>query len=332
MRKIFFLMVLLSATHALADKARGGGSPSRVDEQAIRMMIQGESLKNSVINYFKTIKVEEIENAEIRQVVPRLLSQGLLKDVKSFDNYYFGDCLDAQDSSVPASTEFGHKDGNQCKPNIGGKICFNPNKLVSIYESEGLSEEQLLIRLASLAIHEHVHHFQCVEDSTDQKLEDQANQVAAYVQLTARLSQMPVLKWVSPMTAKSKSDLKDVIAEMQKVQFEKAEVVAALKRAQTIKLTAVFVGISSLAVAIAWPVVTQKYLNSLGMQIEYWPVTFGLVAAPETAVAAILTSAASAGVAGYFHFRHSQYQKAIEVFEKDIDKLNLQISALTGLQ
>ncbi len=332
MRKLFCIMVLISGSQALADKARGGGSPIMVDEQVIRLIIEGETLKNSVSNYFKTIKVEEIENPEVRQMVPRLLSEGLLRDVKSADNYYFGDCLDAQDSSVPASTEFGQMDGNQCKPNIGGRICFNPKKLVSIYESEGLSEEQLLIRLAALAIHEHIHHFQCVNDKNEMKLESEANQVAAYVQLSARLVQIPLLKWVSP---NSKSDLKAVIAELQKVQIEKTQLVVALKHAQTVKTTAIVIGVSSALVTVAWPFVTQRGLRMTFGKYESWEIYKAvneLISNALTPLAGVTTAAVSSGVAGYYYFKSHQYQAAIEDLQKDIDRINGQISTLIGAQ
>ena len=59
-----------------------------------------------------------------------------------------------------------------------------------------------MIHLAALALHEHVHHFQnTLAGSTINEAE--AYRFAAYVQLTAKVGQLPVLTWVGPDSAGS---------------------------------------------------------------------------------------------------------------------------------
>jgi hypothetical protein len=92
-------------------------------------------------------------------------------------------CHDSLNAEVPASAKIGE---------IGGKICFDTKKIAD--EFHDLSQEEVMIRLAALAFHEHVHHFQKPE--TDLKInEDEAYNLSAYVKITAKLTQIPVLKW-----------------------------------------------------------------------------------------------------------------------------------------
>ncbi len=79
-----------------------------------------------------------------------MANQALVNDIQTSGNYTIGtDCKDAYSNSVPASTVIG---------DVGGKICFNSVQIAA--DIQNLNQEDGMIRLAALAFHEHVHHFQ----------------------------------------------------------------------------------------------------------------------------------------------------------------------------
>lgn len=146
-----------------------------------------------------------------------------------------------------------------------------------------------------------------------------------------------VLGQGSCVFAETKSDLQSVIADMQKVQIEKAEIVAALKHAQMVKSTAIIIGVSSALVTVVWPFVTQRSFNdSFGQYEQHMRQTYKiastLITSIETPIVAALTTAASTAVAGYYQFRSYQYRVAIETIQKEVDLLDKQILALTAVQ
>jgi hypothetical protein len=165
----------------------GGGNPRKIDATAIQLLIQGQDLKIAMNNYLRTVRLEQIADSRIRRILKQVSVRGALqKDVEISRYEASSRCMADSSDSVPASTEVGK---------LGGKICFNLEKLAQQYSS--LSSEELMIRLASLAFHEHIHHFQLVSESREIN-EKEANEFSAYVQLTAKATRMPSLKWVSP--------------------------------------------------------------------------------------------------------------------------------------
>ena len=106
-------------------------------------------------------------------------------------------CRDTLNVEVAASAKIG---------DVGGKICFDAKRIASQYRN--LSEEALMVRLANIAFYEHVHHFQKSSDSLAEN-ETEAHHLSAYVQITARLVQIPLLKW-SPVRSKKGIHLKAV--------------------------------------------------------------------------------------------------------------------------
>ena len=74
----------------------------------------------------------------------------------------------------------------------GATICFDLDVLFD--QLKQLSVEEATIRIAALAFHEHIHHFQSVNDSME-KNEDAAYKIAAYVRTTAKFAQVPLLQW-----------------------------------------------------------------------------------------------------------------------------------------
>ena len=173
--------------------SEGGGNPGKIDEAAIQMIIQGETLKNSLLNYLNTIVIDQVSDPATQAFFKRTMKDGQLqRDIKTPENYVISAaCHDSFNEDVPASAVIG---------DVGGKICFDTKKLTAMYR--GLSEEDVLIKLASLVSHEHVHHFQAALDRNDaalaekiEKYETEAYQVSAYVQVTAKFAQTPTLKW-----------------------------------------------------------------------------------------------------------------------------------------
>jgi hypothetical protein len=65
---------------------------------------------------------------------------------------------------------------------------------------KGLSEEDVMVRLAGLAFHEHTHHYQVFSNDKVQENEDLANRIGGYILVTAKFVQLPLLRWVKPET------------------------------------------------------------------------------------------------------------------------------------
>jgi hypothetical protein len=183
MKKLIFVTILVSSGFVNADdlggNSSGGGSPAAVRAGALKLLITGGGLKNAMLNYLKSIPLEQVQDEEVKTNLQKLP----LADDIATSEYFIADvnqCVDRFDKKVPASTEIG-------KP--GARICFDVVKLVEDYKN--LSEEETMIRLAGLAFHEHVHHFQVLGD----KNEDEANKIGGYVLVTAKYTQIPVLEW-----------------------------------------------------------------------------------------------------------------------------------------
>jgi hypothetical protein len=163
---------------------RGGGDLKKLDASTIEMLLQGEQLKSAMLNYLNSIKLDQVEDAQVKSTLSRISVAALRADILTRDNYKSGSrCQDSYNLAVPASAKIGDQ---------GGEICFD-TALIS-EQLKGQSVEEGFIRLAALAFHEHVHHFQ--SPSTDlKKNEDEAYHVSDYVLLTAKTVQMPSLKW-----------------------------------------------------------------------------------------------------------------------------------------
>jgi hypothetical protein len=67
----------------------------------------------------------------------------------------------------------------------------------------GLSEEDVMVKLASLALHEHTHHFQRFAENQIEANEMEANRIAGYILITAKFVQLPLLKWTPPRSGSS---------------------------------------------------------------------------------------------------------------------------------
>ncbi len=182
---------------SLAGPGAGGGATyvKNLEATLDYLIINGE-IKNSMLNYLKTLKIDQIDTSTSNSQIVKAAFQRMLKDnqlekdIQTPKNYYLGNnCLDAYNKKVSASTLIGVP---------GAKVCFDKAKL--LIDLQRLSLEEVMIRLASIAFHEHVHHFQ-VRSSNPAEIkrnETEAYHVSAYVLITAKTVQMPVLKWTPP--------------------------------------------------------------------------------------------------------------------------------------
>lgn len=78
----------------------------------------------------------------------------------------------------------------------GSDVCFDVEQLIKSFDR--LSEEDVMIQLAGLAFHEHVHHFQRYSAEAIEQNEERANHLGGYVLITAKFVQLPVLRWLKP--------------------------------------------------------------------------------------------------------------------------------------
>lgn len=186
---LFVLLVSLTIVSSIAfagtSSGGGGGDPKKIMATEIKLLINGRGLKNAMLKYLETIKLDQVQEKDIKAIFSAVMARNALQeDINSKTNYTVEEsCADLNNAEVPASTEIGVP---------GSDICFNVNAIAEEYQN--LDSENVMIRLASLAMHEHIHHFQSASSGLTDN-EDQAYRVSAYMQTTAKVMQMPVLKW-----------------------------------------------------------------------------------------------------------------------------------------
>lgn len=175
----------LPAFAAAGGSDRGGGDLRKLDASTIELLLQGEQLKSAMLNYLNSIKLDQVEDVQVKNTLSRITLEALRADILTRDNYKSGSqCRDSYNREVPASAKIGDQ---------GGEICFDTGLISE--QLKGQTVEEGFIRLAALTFHEHVHHFQ--SKWTDMKKnEDEAYRVSDYVLLTAKTVQMPSLKWM----------------------------------------------------------------------------------------------------------------------------------------
>lgn len=175
----------------------GGGGPDLVGAGALKLLIDGGGLKKAMLNYVNTLQIDQVEDQLVQAKLSMMMKANELQRDIEDSRYVFATkaspCRDAFDQMVPASTLIG-------RPR--SPICFDIEKLVKSYK--GMSEEDVMVQFASLAFHEHTHHYQKFSPKLIQENEDQANRIAGYVLVTAKFVQLPLLKW-----SKSGTDTND---------------------------------------------------------------------------------------------------------------------------
>jgi len=182
---LFSLTALSPSAHAAGGRSDGGADPRKMDAESVRLLLEDGSLKRAMQNYLSSISLSSVNNDSVRATLTRVIANGALrKDIETTGNYVIeARCHDAYDNSVAASAHIG---------DVGGPICFDVERLADSYRE--LSREEGMIRLAALAFHEHIHHFQDPK-SPIEEIEREAYRVGAYVELTAKVVQEPLLKW-----------------------------------------------------------------------------------------------------------------------------------------
>jgi hypothetical protein len=185
---ITFLLICTSNILLAGGNISGGGNPYKVSEGALRLLLEGDGLKKAMLNYVDTLPLKQIEDGQVRESLTKMISNGSLRnDIINSKYIASNDCKDSHEEMTPASTLVGLK---------GSDICFNTQKLVTAYK--GFNDEEVMINLASLAFHEHAHHFQKSDKKKIKENEEEANRIAGYILITAKFVQLPLLKWTNP--------------------------------------------------------------------------------------------------------------------------------------
>ncbi|MCK6598408.1 MAG: hypothetical protein L6Q37_08600 [Bdellovibrionaceae bacterium] len=183
-----FGFILFSTSAFAGGNISGGGNPYNITEGALNLLLEGQGLKKAMINYLITLPVNKIEDLVVRNLFNTMMKDNsLIKDISKTKYLISESCKDSANEHTPASTLVGQ---------MGSDICFNTKKLVSTYKD--LNEEEVMVKLASLAFHEHTHHYQRPDKEKMSRNEEDANRLSGYVMITAKFVQLPLLKWSNP--------------------------------------------------------------------------------------------------------------------------------------
>jgi hypothetical protein len=192
-------ILLAAPAYAGESSSNGGrgGIPDRVDEAAFAQYITDGGLKSSMLNYLNTLELARV-SPSVKPILERMIAGGALRrDIESPSNYRVGldDCHDAA-KNLPDALALTYT-GRNGQPNVGGRICFDVRGLVKQFNTSGIRPEDAVIKIAALTFHEHVHHFQdeASDPATIQRQEAEANAIGGYVELTAKLAQVPLIQW-----------------------------------------------------------------------------------------------------------------------------------------
>jgi hypothetical protein len=180
----FFLGASLFSFHSeafartsLGGDSGGGGDLKKNNIESIKLLIKGNGLKKTMLKYLAELDASTIEDDFIQKSLTDLLKNNdLQKDITNSRYVVTDSCLDSFHKNVHGSTTIGKR---------GGDICFDLGRISS--ELKGLSENEQVNQLASLAIHEHVHHFQ--NKKVELKLnEEMAYKISAFIKNSAKIT------------------------------------------------------------------------------------------------------------------------------------------------
>lgn len=205
MNKKFISLVLgmtLSLTHLFAAEGGGGvigggGGDFELNSiKTLEQLLKQGGLKKALVHYLETIDVDKIENKKVKNTLAPLLQNGsLIQDIQTTEYLLTENCIDVYNHEAPAAAYIG---------DIGGNICFNPGMILN--QLKNPSSKDLMVELAALVLHEHIHHFQSRAKAITEN-EAEAYAVSAYFKITAKILQMPVLKWEPIFLNSSPSEL-----------------------------------------------------------------------------------------------------------------------------
>lgn len=165
----------------------GGSDMDHADIISIQTRLSDGSLKRAMLNYLRTIKVEELRNQEIKELLGKITIPQFENDILQSPYYTKNKCQDEFQKSVHASSLF----GKQSSP-----ICFDTEKLTM--ELKSASQEESLLKLAAIAFHEHIHHFQSRPMNHEQieAKEKQAYDFQVYALNTAKIFSNALPIWI----------------------------------------------------------------------------------------------------------------------------------------
>ncbi|MBL7557215.1 MAG: hypothetical protein JNM24_15420 [Bdellovibrionaceae bacterium] len=207
---LVLLAILTSVNFAFAQKGgKGGGSTGGTNNETINVqyleyLLNGPEriLKNAVKDYLNSMDVNEIADPLIKKLFMEdyKISQ-FIDDINRSHYVNEPNCKDEHNKIYSASAGIGE---------FGGKICFDLAALAKDYQ--GLTTQGVLIQLAAVALHEHLHHLQKdaernlkpeEKEAHHMALEKEAYRLSVYVLLTAKLTQ-PSLFWSQKIGEESK--------------------------------------------------------------------------------------------------------------------------------
>lgn len=174
----------------------GGGDFELNSIKTLEQLLKQGGLKKALVHYLETIDVDKIENKKVKDTLAPIIKDGsLIQDIQTTEYLLTENCIDVYNHEVPAAAYIG---------DLGGNICFNPGMILN--QLKNPSSKDLMVELAALVLHEHIHHFQSSAKAITEN-EAEAYEVSAYFKITAKILQVPVLKWEPIFLNSSPSEL-----------------------------------------------------------------------------------------------------------------------------
>ena len=135
----------------------GGGNSIKIEASTVEFMLKNNKIGDALVNYLDSIDVSKMqENTQDQKIIKKAFikifkNKQLKSALKGGTNYTFnkGCKLVKHDQNSFACTEVG---------NAGSPINFETNKISELYRN--INSTELMIRLASLLLHEQLHHIQ----------------------------------------------------------------------------------------------------------------------------------------------------------------------------
>lgn len=148
-----FLAVLTTFNFAFAGGGSTGGTNNQViNEKYLEYLLNGPGLilKNALKDYLNSIDVNEIADPVIKKLFTNdyHIAQ-FVDDINRSSYINEPNCKDEHNKIFSASAGISE---------FGGKICFDLAQLSKEYQ--GMTTQGVLIQMAAVALHEHLHHLQ----------------------------------------------------------------------------------------------------------------------------------------------------------------------------
>ena len=189
-------------TYAGGPGSDGGGGNAEANAKSVlqRLILDdGYKLKASMINYLNTISINKVTDPMVKVTLARIGKTALINDI---NQSHYRIKAGANEAFIPT---LGDKSGVKMQPAAAtdfmpvADVRFDLDLLFN--EVKNLPQEDKMIAVASLAFHEHIHHFQTPpHPRADIKAqlkerETEAYQTSGYVLKTAKFAEVQLLKW-----------------------------------------------------------------------------------------------------------------------------------------